>query len=392
MLKTIALWVGAVLFVITAALLLLPLAVNDLGLIGITFRILPTPTPNASTVVNSANDAVSHAQDILNIVIGFTAVLGLVLTALSVVGVVLSILGVRSLNEVRALSQDLRTNMERVRVEGDKTREALSYLALGDRLLNQKNIAEALTYYKKSGSLLPNDAQLQYVLGRIYSGAGDYRAAITALEASYKALEASSSQADIEIRKEIARVLKELGLAYRRQGTAFNQVKDYDKALDYLEKSLSYNNQDSDALCILGGLYRRKKEYERAYQVYKEAYNIDSHSSYALGNLASLSWYRGNVKDANEYFQETEREAKKRLEKGEEEEYWNNYDLALAQLALGKTTEAKQTYILAITETPGITQFDGVLDNLKLLKQAPQQMNGLDDVIKMVEDAIKKLQ
>ena len=75
---------------------------------------------------------------------------------------------------------------------------------------------------------------------------------------------------------------------------------------------------------------------------------IDPHSSYALGNVASLSWYLGKVDDAREYFRETEREAKKRLQKGEMETFWNRYDLALAQLALGKIDEAKRTYTLAI--------------------------------------------
>jgi tetratricopeptide (TPR) repeat protein len=384
MLKTI-LWVGGALLVITAVLLLFPLAINDLRLIGITF------TSNASTGVTSANDEVSRAQDILNIVIGFTAVLGLVLTALSVVGVVLSILGVRSLNEVHALSQDLRNNMEKVRVESNKTRDALTYLALGDRLLNQKNITEALIYYKKAGNLLPNDAQLQYVLGRIYSEAGDYLAAIAILEASYKTLQTSPSQEDTETRKEIARVLKELRLAYRRRATGLNQNDDYLEAIRYLKLSLSYDGQDNDAHCILGGLYRCQQEYKQAYQAYKEAYDIDRHSSYAPGNLASLSWYLDKVDEAKKYFEDTEHEAKKLLEKGEGETYWNLYDLALAQLALRKTNDANETYIKAIHLTPGLVQFDGVIDNLRLLKQASQQIHGLDEVIKMVENARKKL-
>jgi tetratricopeptide (TPR) repeat protein len=392
MLKSLLLCACAFILVFTATLLLFSSSSHAQASSGITIVAAPTPTPDANAVLNSANDAVSRAQDILNVVIAFTAILGVLLTLLTVFAAALTVLGVRSYREVVSRTQELRNHIASLRAEGDKTRQALLYLTFGDRLLNQKNVTEALAIYQKSGSFLPNNSQLQYILGRIYSGAGDYRAAITALEASNKALEVSPSQENAEVRKEKAQVLKELGLAFRRRATALNQDEDYQQAQHYLEQSLSYNRQDSDALAILGGLYRRKKAYKQAYESYKEAYDIDSHSSYALGNVASLSWYLGKVDDARKYFDETEREARKRLEKGEMETFWNRYDFALAQLASGKIDEAKQTYGLAISETPGATQFEGVLDNLKLLKLAPQYMNGLDEVIKMVEDALNKSQ
>ena len=75
------------------------------------------------------------------------------------------------------------------------------------------------------------------------------------------------------------------------------------------------------------------------------------------------------------------------IKKGQSEIFWDCYDLALAQLALGKVTEATQTYALAIKETPGQVQFEGVLDNLHLLQKAPQAMPGLDSIVKMIEDA-----
>ena len=383
---------GCVFFLVLAAMLLLfsppPHALASNG--GVGMAVAPTATPDANAALNSANDALARAQDILNIVIGFTAVLGLVLTLVTVFAAALTALGVRSYREVVSRAQELRNSIAGLRADADKTRQALIYLTLGDRLLNQKNVIEALAIYQKAGSFLPNDSQFQYILGRIYSGAGDYRAAITALEAANKALEVSPLEDDAEARKEKALVLKELGLAYRRRATSLTQDDDYQQAQHYLEQSLSYNRRDSDAQSILGGLFRRQKEYGRAYDAYKEAYEIDPHSSYALGNVASLSWYLGKVDEAREYFHETEREARKRLAKGEMETFWDHYDLALAQLASGKIDEAKQTYALAISETPGATQFDGVLDNLKLLKQAPQPMNGLDEVITMVEDALNR--
>ena len=87
------------------------------------------------------------------------------------------------------------------------------------------------------------------------------------------------------------------------------------------------------------------------------------------------------------YFQFTEAAASGRIKKGQSEGFWDYYDLALAHLATGKIAEAKETFTKAIQETPGNVQFDSVLNNLYLLQQAPQPMPGLDEAMKMIEDA-----
>ena len=392
MLKRLFICACAILLVVTAIVILFSSSPHAQASSGISIVETSTPTPDATVILNNANEAVSHAQDILNVVIGYTAVLGGVLAVFSLLAVVLGVLGVRTYNDVKARSQELKKSIESLHTEGDKTRQALLYLTFGDRLLYQRKTTEAMAMYKKSGSFLPNDSQLQYNLGRIYNSAGDYRLAITALEASNKALEKSPSQESTEFRKEKAQVLKELGLAFRLRWSALNADEDLQKAQQYLEQSLSYNREDSDALCILGGLFRRKKAYDLAYDAYKEAYDVDPHSSYALGNVASLAWRLGKVDDAREYFRITEIEARIRLKKGESELYWNLYDLALAQLASGNIVEARKTYDSAIKETPGATQFEGVLDNLRFLVGAPQKMDGLGEVIKTVEEALNKSQ
>jgi tetratricopeptide (TPR) repeat protein len=147
------------------------------------------------------------------------------------------------------------------------------------------------------------------------------------------------------------------------------------------------NPDDADTLAIIGGLYRRKKEYTQALDFYERAWRVNPGLSYALGNLASLSWFLGNASDALMYFGFTEVAAAGRIKKGQSEGFWDYYDLALARLATGKIAEAKEAYMKAIQETPGNVQFDSVLNNLYLLRGAPQVMPGLDDVVKMIEDA-----
>lgn len=342
-----------------------------------------TPTPDTTAAVNAANNAVSQAQSLLNVMSVFATILGVVLALLSLFAAVLAFLGVRSYREVLSLASELRTNMAGIRAEADNTRSALVYLSLGDRFLSQKDTEEAIKNYKEVGRLLPHDVQVQSMLGRIYSGAGNYEAAISTLEATAKMLEGVHPQ-DAE---RLGSVEKELGLAYRRRGLADKRAADYDTAIQHLKKATALNPADSDASAILGGLYRRKGEYTLAYSSYKQAQRLNPTSSYALGNLASLAWYEGKLDEARRDFSFAEDEAANRIKKGQGEIYWDYYDLALAQLVLGKTTEAQNNYVTAIKETPGKVQFESVLDNLNLLRKAPQPIPGLDDIVKMIKDA-----
>ncbi len=377
---------GSALLLITVALLFIfpgsHVFAAQIGVVSSVSSVpIVTPTPDTTASVNAANNAVSQAQNLLNVMSVFAGIFGVVLTLFTVFALVVGFLGFNSYREFHKLVDNLRTNLAETRKDADNTRAALVYLSLGDRLLSQKETEEALKNYKEVGKLLPNDAQVQYMLGRIYSGVGDYKDAINTLEATHPA--DAESQAKVE---------KELGLAYRRRGKANKQEADvdYNTAVLHLKKAIDLNPNDSDTAAILGGLYRRKGEYALAYSAYEQAWNLNRGSSYALGNLASLAWYEGKKDEAHMYFGFAEMIAIDHIKKGRGEIYWDYYDLGLAQLALGKIAEAQKTYATAIKETPGKVQFEGVLDNLYLMQKAPQPMPGLEDIVKMIEAAEKE--
>lgn len=276
-----------------------------------------------------------------------------------------------------------------------RTQQVLVYLGLGDRLYNQKDINNAVEVYKKVGSLLPDDPQINYVLGRIYSGAEYFDDAVKSFEAA------------LEVQPDLPEVEMELGLAYRRRGEHQKgpnadalRTNDYAKAIEHLQRAteLSSNHKASfatlsgldrpeDAFAALGGLYRRKEEYEKALDYYEQAYHINPRSSYALANAASLSQYLAKLDKAHEYYLLTETLAKGRIMTPQPEDYWDYYDLALAQLVLGKTDEAKHTYKIAIKKTLGVVQFDSVLGVLMFLQKAKDPIPSLNDAIEMIEKA-----
>lgn len=346
--------------------------------------VTPTPTPDASTTLQMAQQEETNIQSILSIINILVVVYPILIT---LAGVVLGVIGFRGYRSIEKQGQDLVDTIKKLEQEAEekkaaieRTQNAIVYLALGDRLSNQKDMRKAIEAYKKAGSLLPSDPQINYVLGRIYSGAGYYEEAIQSFQA---AIAAQPRYPEAEM---------ELGLAYRRQGEYQQgpsaqtiRESDYEKAKEHLQRAIELQPDYEDALSTLGGLYRREGDYERAFEYYRKAYQANHDSSYALGNVASLAWYLGRIDEARKYYERTELVSSMRTMDGHSEIYWDYYDLALAQLVLGKTEEAKKNYQKAIGDTPGVVQFDSVLNVLKFLQNAKEPIAGLNEVIQTLE-------
>ena len=350
-----------------------------------------TPTPDANAILNQANAANNQAQSLNTIVITGLTVLGIVLAALTLVSAGLAFFGIISLKDINDIKEQIRKDLEDMRKNATDTHGSLIYLGLGDRLMSKGSIKEAIANYRKAGAFSPKDDQVNYVLGRIYSGAGYFDDAIKAFTV------ATQANADY------TEAWRELGLAYRRRGDKMHELGDYDEAVKCLNKAITLNPDDDDTYAIFGGLYRRRgeywqaltndkqaeEEYKRALARYKQAYSINPNSSYALSNIASLSWHLGEVAEARKYFEDAEKAATGRIAVGKPEGYWDYYDLALAQLALSKSQDAIKNYEKAIASTPipGRVVFESVLENLKFLQKAHTALPDLPQVIQMIEEA-----
>jgi tetratricopeptide (TPR) repeat protein len=344
----------------------------------------PTPTPDASITLQMAQEEETNIQTILNFINILLVIYPLFLTVAVVVLGVIGFRGYRSFEKQAREQVDVINNLEREAEQKKKaiehTQTAIVYLALGDRLSNQKEMRESIEAYKKVGSLLPDDPQINFVLGRIYSGAGYYEEAIQSFEAAI-AVQASYPEAEME-----------LGLAYRRRGEYQKGLNaqairesDYQKAKEHFLRAIELRPGYGDALSSLGGLFRREGNYEQALEYYEQAYRADPGWSYPLGNAASLAWYLGKLDLARHYYTLTEAASAVRLIDPHSEIFWDYYDLALSQLVLRKTDEAKKNYQKAIGETPGAVQFDSVLNVLYFLQKAKEPITGLDGVIQMIE-------
>ncbi len=382
-------------------------------------KVQPTPSPDVNQVLDEAKQEETNIQTYLIII---TIILVLFPLLITVASIVLGFFGVRGFRDFQKhwesrlgkvetewhdrlgkMENEWRDHLHQItQLEQEakdkqtalvRTQQALVYLGLGDRLSNQKESKSAAQAYRKVKSLLPDDPQINYVLGRIFSSSGCFDDAIEAFEAALK------------VQNDLPEVEMELGLAYRRRGdyqkgsnADVRRTADYEQAIAHLQRAtqLSSNQRASvatlsgldrpeDTFATLGGLYRRKGDYKQALDHYEQAYHLNPNSSYALGNVASLCWYLGKVDKAREYSVHLEALAKIRLMTPHQEEYWDCYDLALAQLLLGKTEAATSSYKRAIEKTPSVIQFDSVLDVLRLLQKAKDAIPGLNDSIEMLE-------
>jgi tetratricopeptide (TPR) repeat protein len=268
----------------------------------------------------------------------------------------------------------------------DDTNKALLYLILGNQLVEQKKIAEAIDAYEKVKTLRPEDPQVNYILGRTYRGISSYDQAIKCLETS------------VEKDPSFAPAHYELGLAYRSRADKiykdpmdeFKHEEEYDKAIEQMKLAITLQPDSEDALGSLGGIYRRAKDYRHALVYYKRALVVKHDSSYASGNVAILSWHEGDIPTALEAFKRTEEIASKRIDAGSYEPYWDYYDRAIARLVLGYKIAALADYRTAVELTRSPEHFRTVLDSsLLFLKEVENKypIDGLREAIEMVMEA-----
>ena len=291
-------------------------------------------------------------------------------------------------------------------------RKEVTYLLQGYQLLEQGKKDQAIKAFEMVLAIRPEHAQANYMLGRIYSGGKSYARAISCFKT------AISSEPDY------SEVRMELGLALRRQADqqfeeatqgkkdlndeglkkALKQRDDgYLEAIQYLREAETSLPGDEDILGALGGIYRRWEVYQRALTYYQDALSANPNSSYALGNVASLSYHLGHLFIARQAFEETIPLATKRIDAHDSREpWWDYYDRAMAKLVLrqigdtAKKYEAEETaiddYKKAIELTLHSENFESVLSGLNFLREAQSQYNppdikGLDEVISLIGTA-----
>lgn len=238
---------------------------------------------------------------------------------------------------------------------------ALAYAGLGESYWRQYVLIGNTDYVEMAESAL-NRAQslndelppVQYLMGLIKSGTGEYEEAINhyekAIELDPKYSDAYSGMAKayndngepgqaVSFYNQAIEVKPNYWAGYRDLGVHYYYRGEMDKAIENFEKVIELTPNNSYAYSNLGGVYYYQGEMEKARRMFERALELDDTPANA-NNLASVYFVEGKYEEAAEMYGNVVEEWANRYE------IWGNY--AAATEWSGDEEKAGELYRTAI--------------------------------------------
>lgn len=139
------------------------------------------------------------------------------------------------------------------------------YMQQGNICLNQKDFQNAVNYYNKVLEIKPNDGRAYLYLGQALSRTGD-------LQGALEALKKAEENGQEKMAKKVSSRL------YLSLSNSSLQKKDFAKALEYAEQSLSIM-KDPTALQIAGKAASALKNHDKTIQYFEELIALNPNSN-----------------------------------------------------------------------------------------------------------------
>ncbi|HEX7534602.1 MAG TPA: tetratricopeptide repeat protein [Syntrophales bacterium] len=150
-------------------------------------------------------------------------------------------------------------------------------------LISRGKMTEARKSLEKLEKLEPNNSDVLYNLGMIYSDTGNYNAAIERLQ---RCLKISPTHVNAQVA---------LGLAYLRSG-------DSNKAETHFLETLGKDPENIYALQNLGGLYAKQKRFDEAISIFEGGERFAPNHPNFLYGLALIYQDLGRLKESDIYY------------------------------------------------------------------------------------------
>jgi tetratricopeptide (TPR) repeat protein len=221
--------------------------------------------------------------------------------------------------------------------QGEKKSEALKKYLEAQRLEKANNYTGAVNAYKDAIGLDPTSAELKVALGSLYLKNRNF---IDAETQAREALKVAPSS--IDARKLYASVYVDQTFV----GSSFDKDK-AKSAIDQLQEVIKISptakveigNQEVAALAVVGELYGRMDESEKALDAFKRLSEADATSDVAFYSLAVIYFSKGKYREAADA-------AKRAYDIAQKPGYADK--LAQSLMRIGRTQEALQLYKKAI--------------------------------------------
>jgi tetratricopeptide (TPR) repeat protein len=293
--------------------------------------------------------------------------------------------------ELRRIIQQTQQDITQVKKEGRDSFRVMRLQLLAEQQVRSHNLDTALDTLLTAQKLDPNDHATNYLLGYLYTLRKEIDLAIRHLEHA------------LELEPDFTPGIAALGLALRRKGDTLNdpaQVLErsryWAEAEGKLHEALSKDSKLTDAegqsyYGSLGGLYRRQQRYYAALDAYERAHQVTPNSSYPIINLATIHKHQGNHKEAAYYFELVAKQAALQLD-DDPRDAWTRCDLAQAKMVLGDPHGALRELRTVIDQGPEPGVLETVYDGLRFLAESPGFIDGLDQMISLIETTLKQRQ
>jgi tetratricopeptide (TPR) repeat protein len=156
-------------------------------------------------------------------------------------------------------------------------------------------------------------------------------------------------------------LLREIGFVYRKKGPSF-----YSRAETYMQQALQLNDQDSELYGMLGGLLRRRGDYEGALLEYKRAHQLQPDDLYPLVTVGAMCGALGRLAEAKEWYQKLKITCEKFISQ-QRADHWAYLCLGEAAIALGDQEAATAAYSKALNSTPPVEHVRSEAEMLEFL-------------------------
>ncbi|XWX04228.1 tetratricopeptide repeat protein [Aggregatilineales bacterium SYSU G02658] len=365
-----------------------------------------------------AEQNINIAASLLNVFEG----VALALTAgVTVGGIVLGVFGIRSIQDTRRVSRELREEAAQLRQQFEqeinkrealleqlrqriemtaqettdslqrRTDDALSAIAIleqGELQFKAADYEGAVSAYEKALMLDPSNPFIHQRLGYVYTQLGEIDKASLHYQTAYNA------------RPDDPAALAGVGFVIRRiaekmPGGVEQEIK-FVEAEAYLLKALALSPKlvDDDGESwwgVLGGLYRRRGMIDKAIEAYERATRVTPQSSYGFSNLALLYVKKGQTERMQSTYELVEKIAAKEAGAANSS-YWSYADLLVARLALGKQDQALDDLEVALSIVPSNSAWmlEGLRETLLDLSQyvdTPRRA-GIQRAVRRITEAL----
>ncbi len=272
--------------------------------------------------------------------------------------------------------------------DAENSFRVLSLLLLAEQQVRANNRETAIATLQEAIKIDPNNQTTNYLLGYLYVGRKRFEQAIEHLERALK------------IDPNFAPALAAMGLAQSRMANAEkdnlhkNQLRA--QAEINLTKALTSDPGLIDAdnesyFGTLGGIYRRQERLNDALTAYESAVKVTPNNSYPVGNLAMLYKKLNHEEQAQQMYTRVIEIAESILD-DRPGDVWARLDYAQGLLIQGDKKKALDQYKNIIERAGETTPLETALSGLRFLVDTVVPIDGLPEVMNMLQTAIEAKQ